>query len=468
MATREIYDKISIYSNDESLDAAFGLLMNILKRPSLGHYVRHIESCSATSCHMDYKKAPPQRGLSDEDTALVREAVKKAGFLGSSEDRVVNILMQRMEDATGEYGYYKYRDTLGTFIAQALTAILIVLSPNLTSMATTQPFHNYQEKRPYPLVEFLRQTNTSPESKPYLQNLRKVYLINKTDSSWSDGRFFVEMDLLSCWGLFDQLPSIESIGADIVEEDDNGERTLDRPSNISRIAINHSHVASTTLVQLISSCRVLRELQYSIGGRASNDGGSPIVNPKAIIKSILGHKETLEILDLDIDGIVHLEGVVGDENDYECMEDRFDRYGSPFETDEDPARLKILRSIWVHSGSLKDLGSLKRLSLGFNFLLYFARGVSVSGTMEKGATPMLVDCLPDSLEYLCIRGYEKGESEEFDRQVDALMASYESGSSNLKEIKGIMEMIPSSANVDNPDDDYDLLWSLEEAGYESD
>lgn len=107
MPTREIYDEISIYSNDESLDAAFVLLMNILKRPSLGHYVRHIESCSATSCHMDYKEAAPQRGLSDEDTALVREAVKKAGFLDSSGDRVVNILMQRMEDATGEYGYYK-------------------------------------------------------------------------------------------------------------------------------------------------------------------------------------------------------------------------------------------------------------------------------------------------------------------------------------------------------------------------
>jgi hypothetical protein len=107
MSTREIYDKISIYSNDESLDAAFGQLMNILKRPSLGHYVRHIESCSATSWHMDYKEAAPQRGLSDENRALLQEAVKKAGFLGSSEGRIVNILMQRMEDATGEYGYYK-------------------------------------------------------------------------------------------------------------------------------------------------------------------------------------------------------------------------------------------------------------------------------------------------------------------------------------------------------------------------
>jgi hypothetical protein len=335
-------------------------------------------------------------------------------------------------------------------------------------MATTQPFHYYREETPYPLVEFLRQTNVGPETKPYHQNLRKVYLINKTDSSWSDGRFFIEMDLFGCWSLFDQLPSIESIGADIVEEDDNGKGTLDRPSNISRIAINHSHVASTTLVQLISSCRVLREFQYSIGGRASNDGGNPIVNPKAIIKSILGHKETLEILDLDVDGIVHLEGVAGDEDVYERMEDYFDQYGSPFETDEDPAVLKILRSIWVHGGSLKDFGSLKKLSLGFKFLLYFARGISASGTVEKSETPMLVDCLPDSLEYLCIRGYEKGENEEFDRQVDALMAHFTSGLSNLKEVKGIMETIPNSENVDNPDGDHDLLWSLEEAGYESD
>jgi hypothetical protein len=114
------------------------------------------------------------------------------------------------------------------------------------------------------------------------------------------------------------------------------------------------------------------------------------------------------------------------------------------------------------------ISGFEKAELGFKFLIYFARGISASGTVEKGETPMLVDCLPDSLEYLCIRGYEKGENEEFDRQVDALMAHYESGLSNLKEIKGIMETIPNSENVDNPDGDYDLLWSLEEAGYESD
>lgn len=96
MPTRKIYDKISVYSNDESLDATFGLLMNILKRPTLGRYVHHIEVCSATSWHMAFKETEPRRGLSEEDTALVREAVRKTGFSGSDENRIMNILMQKL------------------------------------------------------------------------------------------------------------------------------------------------------------------------------------------------------------------------------------------------------------------------------------------------------------------------------------------------------------------------------------
>ncbi|KAJ5319904.1 hypothetical protein PENANT_c075G02328 [Penicillium antarcticum] len=476
MPTRKIYDTISIYSNDESIDGAFGLLMNILKRPTLGHYVRHVESCSATFLSMEFKETAPQRGVNDEDTALVRGAVKKAGFSGHSEDRVVNMLMQRMEHATGSYGFYKYRDTLGTFIAQALIAVLIALSPNLTSMATPPPFRWHgQEGVSYPLVEFLRQVKASPEAKPYFQNLRKVYLINKSDSTWSDGRFYVPMDFLACWELFDQLPSIESIGADLVVADENDKQALEsRLSNISRIAINHSHINSNILVQCISSCRILRELQYSIGGRASSDGSSPTVNPKAIIKAILGHKDSLEILDLDVDSVTRLEGLAGDEYDYESMEFELDRDGSPFKEWVHPGVSESLRSIWMRQGSLKDFGTLKELSLGLEFLVYFARGVRASeapveeASMEDHEWPIVADCLPESLEYLCIRGYEKGVSEELDRQVDALMAYYESGSSNLKEIKGLVETIPNSDTVGSPDNNGELLWSLTEMGYESD
>jgi hypothetical protein len=365
----------------------------------------------------------------------------------------------------------RYQAALGSFISQALVAILVVFSPNLTSMATPQPFFHHDEKETYPLVDFLRRTNASSDTTPYFQNLRKIYLINKSDSCWSDGRFYVKMDLLGCWELFDQLPSIEYIGIDLLDWDDNGKQALDpRRSNFSKIAIHHSRVGSNGLIQMITSCKVLKEFQYSIGGRASNDGGNPLVNAKAIIKAILGHKETLETLDIDVDDrLHHMEGVTGDEEEYEDMEDDLDQYGGPLEHYLEDSVLGTLRSIWVRTGSLKDLGSLKKLSLGFIFLLYCATGVSATRPAPKRCKiPLVADCLPESLEYLCIKGYEKGENEEFDRQADALMALYESGSSNLKSLKGITEKIPNAENVDDPDGEYHLLWSLTERGYESD
>jgi hypothetical protein len=51
-----------------------------------------------------------------------------------------------------------------------------------------------------------------------------------------------------------------------------------------------------------------------------------------------------------------------------------------------------------------------------------------------------MDCLPDSLEYLSIRGYKKGANEAHDKEVAALMARFESGSLKLKEIKGLMRL----------------------------
>lgn len=67
--------------------------------------------------------------------------------------------------------------------------------------------------------------------------------------------------------------------------------------------------------------------------------------------------------------------------------------------------------LWEQTGSLKDFPALKRLSLGINLLMYFARGVTNDPTTPRG-TVDLVDCLSDHLEYLCIQGYEKGKTQE--------------------------------------------------------
>ncbi|KAJ6150405.1 hypothetical protein N7471_001604 [Penicillium samsonianum] len=464
MATRKKYHRISVSSGEEGIDKPFALLMDILKRPSLGNYVRHIECCKATSRHMDYKEANSQRDLSNEEMILLRKAARKGGFKGPQGDRVVNMLMQRMEQ-TATFGDYRQRESLGTFITQALTSILIVVSPNVVSMAMTHPSGlSSNHLIDFPLAELLRQANASPENKPYLRNLRSVYLINKSDDRWSDSRFYLPMDFSGCLRLFDNLLSIESVRVDIMEEDPNGNLEFKKKrSNISKISIHHSSVDSLYLASLIWSCKVLREFQYSIGGRASIDGCSSTFNPKAFIKVLCAHKETLEILDVDVENEIYRFEI----EDEEERDDQFNQDGGPFEYSISDETCTFYKLIWTYGGSLKEFVALKRLSLGINFLLYFAAGISGEPYKKRDKLD-LVDCLPVGLEYLCVRGYEKGENKEHDEQMDALMAFYKSGSSQLKEVKGIDELIPNAEVVHDPDNDDHLLWSLEEIGYESD
>ncbi|KOS48628.1 hypothetical protein ACN38_g323 [Penicillium nordicum] len=464
MAKRKKYHRISVSSGEEDIDKPFALLMDILKRPSLGNYVRHVECCTATSSHMDYKQVKSQRNLSNEEIDLVQEAVKKGGFTGLQVDRVFNILMQRMEK-TATYDGYRHRESLGTFITQALTAILIVVSPNVVSMALTHPSGlSFNHTIDFPLAQLLRRANASPENKPYLCHLRSVYVINKNDSTWSDGRFYLPMDFSGCLRLFDNLPSIESARVDIMKQDPNKRLEFkERCSNISKISIHHSSVDSLYLANLIWSCKFLKEFQYSIGGRESNDGSSPTFNPEAFINVLCAHKKTLEILDIDTENEIHTFEIVDEEErDYQ-----FNQYGSPFESDISDETRTFYKLIWKYGGSLKEFMALKRLSLGIHFLLYFAAGVS-GESYKKRETLDLVACLPNGLEYLCVRGYQKGESEEHDQQMDALITFYKSGSSQLRELKGIDELIPNAEVVHDPDNDDHLLWSLEELGYESD
>jgi hypothetical protein len=363
----------------------------------------------------------------------------------------------------------------GTFIAQALAAILISVSPNLESLAMTQPFSLFSgfyrgRERPqddevhFPLDRLLRRANAKPASTPYLQNLRKVYMI--VDDRHLDDRFYMAIDFLECATLFDRLPSIESISTDALCDDENGEARVvlePRSSNISKIHIDHSALPTTFLVSLIQSCKVLREFQYAIGGRCVLGGWFAPFDAKTFIKSICPHKDTLEVLDIDAEHNMHYFHPSCFEEDRVDQEiDKDEQRASESDNDDDDDdddddQRQMLRSFSSNSGSLKEFRTLKRLSVGIGFLVYFAMGVRENN--EPRQPFLLPEALPESLEYLCIRGYEKGKCKKWDAHIDALAASFASGSSGIKEITGIEELIPNSEDVDEPDNHEDLLWS---------
>lgn len=286
----------------------------------------------------------------------------------------------------------------------------------------------------------------------------------------------MQADLIACLELFNKLLSIESFGIDVLESDENnGKQTCEHASsNISKIKINHSSLDSSYLLCVMASSKTLTELQYTTGGRASLDGGYPMFNPKAFIKGLSAHKKTLKVLDIDTEeftlrypgGATLQDSFPIDWDEYGGPgEFDFDAY-EPDELDEDDPELKMhryLTSIWDRDASLKDFVALKELSIGIGFLIYFAQGVGIDDA--KRASVRLMDCLPDSLEYLSIRGYKKGANEAHDKEVAALMARFDSGSLRLKEIKGVDEIIPNGCHVEKPDENDHLLWSLEEVGY---
>lgn len=366
----------------------------------------------------------------------------------------------------------------GASIAQALAAILVVVSPNLVSMDIARPFSigawhgapislapGFVNRPPsshranHPLDRLFRRANFRPEQqKTYLQNLQKVYLINRAKEN-GHADYYVPMDLVGMIALFDRLPSIECVAVDFMKEADGGKPGINRgPSNISRISIRHSSVSTLYIARTVASFKVLKEFRYSIGGRRTSSEVVPFFNPKGFIKLMCKHRETLEILDVDVDSRLYRFFRAMDSSD--AAEKYFDEHESPFEPGRDPVTVKFLESFWGdknnnknnnNSGSLKNFVALRRLSLGIDFLLYFARGVRQSPAAGgvQGPKTRLVDCLPNSLEYICVRGYQRNRNKEHDIEMDALKALYMSGLSRLKELKGLDEMIPNAEDVPN-------------------
>ncbi|KAJ5771664.1 hypothetical protein N7520_002193 [Penicillium odoratum] len=453
--------------------------MNIIKRPCLGHFVKRIEYVHRPKGAHEYPGFPYQRDLSADDMRLLRRAVENAGFQGDKEDKIINMLMQNeLYQNRGFDGCsFQNFDIRPTFITQAIAAILVSMSPNLETMAMTQPFDYYHEleegkewSKEFPLVQVFQYAN-SRKGTHFLQKLREVYLINRSQH-YSDDRFYAQTDLIACLELFNQLPSIDSIGIDALEWDENNGKMSceDASSNISKIKIGHSSLYSSYLLCVMKSSKILTEIQYNTGGRSTSDGGHSPFNPKTFIKGLSAHTETLQVLDMDTDEFS--SPYPGQSTSMSSFTDwdeidgpngfEFEAY-EPDELGEDHSDVKMHRymtSIWDRNASLKDFVVLKELSMGIGLLMYFAQGVEIDDS--KRADIRVVDCLPHSLEYLTIRGYEKGANEAHDKEVAALMAQFESGSLRLKEIKGVDKLIPNGKDVEDPDNNDHLLWSLDE------
>lgn len=167
---------------------------------------------------------------------------------------------------------------------------------------------------------------------------------------------------MGCLPLFDKLPTIESVGTDLLDVDDSGRPDIEHmTSNISRIRINHSSLQPIHLAKLLYSCKVIQEFQYTIGGRAMGGYGHCYFTPIPGFKFLCQHKNTLERLDLDVDS--HL-AMFGDSDDNK-VEDHFAEMDPAWHADEEEEVLEFqfLTSIWKLEGSLREFTALESLTI---------------------------------------------------------------------------------------------------------
>ncbi|KAJ5151683.1 hypothetical protein N7492_009978 [Penicillium capsulatum] len=468
---RKRYGSIRILPREESLNFAFEILMEILRRPSLGLLVQRMEYRGVPPWNHGWKMQDAQRELDEDSIHRLRAAIDAAGFGGFWEDRILNMVMQKttIDRSTPT----RYPEARGIHMAQAMTLLLISVSPRLTTMALTQPFvyhqpHWTRREMDYdlihPLSRFLRRANAQPAEIPFLQNLREVYFINEKKGMADVDRYYREMDLITCMGLFNQLPSMKSVAVDLLWSCTGANHWLQsQKSRISSLKINHACINTEYLSRVMTKCGSLREFQYSTGRRQGHQSDFTFFSRLLLFKILCEHRETLETLDVDVEG--HIFDIHQGSMYMEGHERREEEWQLEAEQED---FIRVERTLnpkgIMQTGSLKDFSALKILRLGIRMLLYFARGVGP--VSEEQRDFQLVDCLPENLEYLCILGYDKGQSRERDMHIENLMSRFKSGNTRLKEVYGVDETIPSATNID-ADLDPDHLWTLKDLGYDS-
>ncbi|KAI9039220.1 uncharacterized protein KD926_009854 [Aspergillus affinis] len=466
MDTRRRYRRIRITPDKKSLNRAFDRLFKILKRPSLGRHVRRIEYINCTSYETE-RIYPPgyERDPTPEETRLLLTACHAAGFGRSDDDNLMAMLLPPPVEETEWSEKQLAYQAQAMNIVLALTALHISVSQNVEYLAIPDPCFTYsgpgtpEDIVCCPVYQLIENVHANPEERPFLQNLRTIYLLNaqgSPDPVYSQNYCF--LDLPQSMVLFQGLPAIESIRTDILGAPQISILSmLDlKPaySNFSKVSIQHSCVDSSYLATVVTFCKVLREFEYGLGGKYRYGLEYPVFNPKTFIQALLFHKATLETLDVDIDASWPFD---------------LEEWDEEYEQEIEKIFWLLPYDIWEQSGSLKDFCSLKRLSLGIKFLMYFAEGViagsprmwlgvSYSPCKEEGEDCFnLADHLPPNLEYLTIRGYKRGVNMAHDAQVDALIALKENASSKIKEITGIEHPIPNGEDFD-PDVDGSILW----------
>ncbi|KAF9890814.1 hypothetical protein FE257_005385 [Aspergillus nanangensis] len=470
------------------LGVAFDILQSILKTPRYGRYVRHIELNRSPSMDIGfvkvYKMKNPQRSLEAKDLERLKTAIRRCCF-DSPEERakMLNILLQ----SPASMGYH---DRRAPFLAQALAALLVSVSPQLESLdlcpVSREPSQLAQQtaqvgdstlfrKTDYFFKHFLDRANSSnqQETMPFLQNLREVRFLVDVDIKSQYEYYYQPYDLYGSLNLVRRLPAVESIRVDaIMTPKESSDQPPAGSANYTRIIIRNSSLDYPYLVGAIESAKQLEEFTYAIGGRGARHGLLGMFSPNHVLRALLLHRDSLVHLDLDVEAETLLHHIFDPtlRQQFPFSDDEYERsvgFHNVYHGWGD--RLEELTAVdgslasWSGSSScsLRGFTKLKNLSLGIHLLYYLARGIGPDQVEDESFA--IVDHLPPNLESLSIYGYEEGMRglRPFHRQLEQLLAEKDKKLPRLVYIEGIDELIENAATVRRPDLNRHLLWEGE-------
>ncbi|KAI1356184.1 hypothetical protein F5Y01DRAFT_268809 [Xylaria sp. FL0043] len=461
------YTRIRVH-NDDDFQRLYPLILDYIREPELALSVKEF----VFRCHLPHSlismigqaqldalhAAENARDISQEHSIF--QKVTDLGIEGLERSRWVRALTWMkpglVAARTGGFDVGAFYNHYNKIFAHHAAALLLLLCPNIEVLK--------YEQGSTVVEDILCRNNYGLLPSQYLQKLRDVTLLPTDNFILGDTRFYVNMDILAMLRLFHRLPAIESVSVDAVGPHfDAGYISHFPPatSNLKRIYVGHSMHGTDVIGTLIGVPKRLEEFTFTTGGRASSDGGYALTFAETIGKALYSHKSSLRKIDLDIDEhIIGKESFYDDEDDDEYdseEEDKDEWYERDMEISTAPAQAENTREYGGTIGSMHDFESLTHLSIGIKVLL----GGSSPDSNVADAPFRLAEALPKSLEYLLIRGYERGKVAQYDAKIDEFLASKQDHFPVLKEVHGIDKTIPSAVSIRSPDESYDQLWRPE-------
>jgi hypothetical protein len=363
----------------------------------------------------DIPRPTNKRSLSDNDTNLLKDAIRRAGYEKAEFDEMWLQISTIPEDASTAYTSMSFttdeEKARVTPWAQALAAIFISTSPNLESFAfapiSWMPGVTWEPR--YVLKEFLANSCRYAESfcAQGLENLRCVRLLpwgRHTHSIYAGYPLSVSIKLVG------NLPAVQTCWIEDVQSLDAIEVLEPASCHFKTIRIHRSCLGFRTLGNVIRSCKELEEFEYSFGSFPTEDWKS-VIYGHDLLDALCSQAETLRVLHLDLGA--------------QQTDVKIRNYGH---TGEDTAGLADLRT---------------HLGLDMDLLLYFARGLT--GSDDDGHFS-LIEQLPPQLECLTIYGYQPGMNAQWDEVLEELKETIVDGDETVFTLRGVDEYLRHPMN----------------------